>query len=153
MSKTMIRVFVCCLMLVGFSAQAAEFRAVDKTAVMFDAPSQKARALFIYGAGVPVEIVSSIEGWSKVRDAQGTVGWLEHDALGNQRMLQVRQHAEVRAQPTDSAALVFEAEQDVLLHLDENATSATKTLTPGWVRVRHEGGQVGYVRIDRIFGL
>lgn len=151
--KPIIRIFLSSLMFCCVAAQAAEFRAIEKTVVMYDGPSQKARALFIYGTGVPVEIISAIEGWSKVRDAQGTIGWLEQGALGNQRVLQVRQHAEVRAQPSDNAPLVFEAAQDVLLHLDEEAASATNTLTPGWVRVRHESGQSGYVRIDRIFGL
>ncbi len=151
--KPMIRIFLGCLVFCCFAVQAAEFRTVEKTTVMYDGPSQKARALFIYGAGVPVEMVSSIEGWNKVRDAQGTIGWLEQSTLGHRRLLQVRQRAEIRAQPSDSAPLVFEADQDVLLHLDEAATSAVDTLTPGWARVRHEGGQSGYIRIDRIFGL
>ncbi|MDR1529330.1 MAG: hypothetical protein LBS40_02850 [Burkholderiales bacterium] len=155
MVKHIARVMACLAALGCAVAYAADFRAVEKApTVMYDAPSQKARALFIYGAQTPLELISSIEGWCKVRDAQGSIGWLEQEALGDRNYLQVRvARADVRAQPSDSADLVFEAEQNVLLKLDEAATSPTNTLTPGWVRIRHDGGQNGYVRIDRIFGL
>lgn len=137
------------------AAHAADFQTIDATpTVLYDAPSQKARALFLYGSGVPVELISSIEGWSKVRDAQGAVGWVERSKLADKRALQVRiPLAQIRTQPADSAPLAFEAEENVLLELDEAATSPATTLTPGWVRVRHRDGQTGYVRISGIFGL
>ena len=137
------------------AAHAADFQTINTTpTILYDAPSQKARALFLYGSGVPVELISSIEGWSKVRDAQGTIGWVERARLTDKRALQVRvPRAPVRAQPTENAPLVFEAEENVLFELDEAATSPTTTLTPSWVRVRHRDGQVGYVRIVNIFGL
>ncbi|MDR2173035.1 MAG: hypothetical protein LBE32_02350 [Burkholderiales bacterium] len=137
------------------SAQAADFRTINSTpTILYDAPSQKARALFLYGSGVPVELISSIEGWSKVRDAQGSIGWVERSKLTDKRALQVRGSlAQIRSQPSDNAPMVFEAEENVLLELDEAATSPTTTLTPGWVRVRHQDGATGYVRISSIFGL
>ncbi|MDR0247697.1 MAG: hypothetical protein LBI16_04810, partial [Burkholderiales bacterium] len=102
----------------------------------------------------PVELISAIEGWSKVRDAQGTVGWVERSKLTDKRALQVRVSlAQIRSQPTDNAPLAFEAEENVLLELNEAATSPMTTLTPGWIRVRHQDGAIGYVRISSIFGL
>ncbi|MCL2308899.1 MAG: SH3 domain-containing protein [Proteobacteria bacterium] len=137
------------------ATHAADFQTINSApTILYDAPSQKARPLFLYGSGVPVELISAIEGWSKVRDAQGTVGWVERSKLSSKRVLQVRASpAQIRAQPIDSAPLVFEAEENVLLELDEAATSPMTTLTPGWVRVRHQDGAGGYVRIGSIFGL
>jgi len=41
----------------------------------------------------------------------------------------------------------------VLLELAEQATSPGTTASPGWVRVKHRDGAVGFVRVSQIFGL
>jgi SH3-like domain-containing protein len=90
----------------------------------------------------------------KVRDVAGTIGWVESKSLAEGRSLVVRTPvAEVRANPDDTAPLVFRAEASVLLELAEPASSATTTSAPGWVKVRHRDGQVGFVRIAQVFGL
>ena len=95
-----------------------------------------------------------VEGWSKVRDVGGTIGWVERKALGDRRTLVVRVPlAEVHANPDDNAAMVFRAEQNVLLDLAEPASSSATTSMPGWVKVRHRDGQTGFVRITQVFGL
>jgi hypothetical protein len=45
---------------------------------------------------------------------------------------------------------VFRAEQNVLLDLVD---SDYVTATPGWAKVRHRDGQVGFVRIQQVWGL
>ena len=50
---------------------AIEYRTVDTPAVLYDAPSQKGSKLFVVRRGTPVEMVVNLEGWSKVRDADG----------------------------------------------------------------------------------
>lgn len=95
-----------------------------------------------------------MEGWTKVRDATGSIGWLAGKSLSDKRMLMVRApQADVRANADESAAVVFRAEQNVLLELAETASSPSATANPGWVKVRHRDGQVGFVRITQIFGL
>ena len=137
------------------SAAAADYRTTaDNPTLMYDAPSAKARAQFLFGPDVPVEIVVQVEGWTKVRDAGGTIGWMANKSLGEKHVLLVRVPvADIRANPDDSAPLVFRAEQNVLLDMAEAATSTATTATPGWVKVRHRDGQVGFVRISQIFGL
>ena len=134
---------------------ASDYRVTaDAPAVLYDAPSAKSKPLFVYGRDIPMEVLVSVEGWTKVRDSGGTIGWLSAKALADKRMLLVRAtSAEVRANPEDSAALVFRAEQNVLLELAEPAASASATASPGWVKVRHRDGQSGYVRISQVFGL
>jgi SH3-like domain-containing protein len=138
-----------------FAAVAADYRSVgDAAAVVYDAPSAKAKPLFVLGRDTPLEVIVPVEGWSKVRDAGGTIGWVEKKSLADKRTLVVRVPlAEVRANPEDNAALVFRAEHSVLLDLAETATSAATTTAPGWVKVRHRDGQVGFVRITQVFGL
>ena len=52
-------------------AIAIEYRTVDAVAVLYDAPSQRGSKLFVIRRDTPVEVVVSLEGWSKVRDAAG----------------------------------------------------------------------------------
>lgn len=136
-------------------APAADFRVTaDAPSVLYDAPSAKAKPLFVYGRDVPMEVLVNVEGWTKVRDSGGTIGWLSAKALADKRVLLVRvPSAEVRANPEEAAAIVFRAEQNVLLDLAEPAASASATASPGWVKVRHRDGQTGYVRISQVFGL
>lgn len=136
-------------------AMAAEFRSVaDAAVVLYDAPSLKAKPLFILGHDTPLEVLVPVEGWIKVKDADGTFGWVEKKALSDRRMLVVRPPmAEVRASADEKAALVFRAEPGVLLELGEAVTSAASASAPGWVRVRHADGQSGFVRITQVFGI
>jgi SH3-like domain-containing protein len=103
---------------------------------------------------VPVETLVTVEGWTKVRDASGTIGWMPTKSLADKRTLVVRAAtAEVRNAPDESAPIVFRAERNVLLDLAEPATSPSTTASPGWVKVRHRDGASGYVRISQVFGL
>ena len=136
-------------------AHAADFRSThDPATILYDAPSARAKPLFVYGRDVPVETLVTVEGWTKVRDASGTSGWMPTKSLADKRTLVVRAAtAEVRNAPDESAPIVFRAERNVLLDLAEPATSPSTTASPGWVKVRHRDGASGYVRISQVFGL
>ena len=53
----------------------------------------------------------------------------------------------MRSESSDNAALVFEAEKGVLLDLVEPLP------VNGWVKVRHRDGQLGYVRVNQVWGV
>ena len=129
-------------------AWALEYLSVAEAgSVMYDAPSQKAKPLFIILRGTPVEAVGSLEGWVKGRDAAGDLAWVEKKSLAEKRMLIVTAtSAEVRSQAEAGAPLVFEADKDVLLELVEPGPL-------GWAKVRHRDGQSGYVRASQVWGL
>jgi SH3-like domain-containing protein len=132
-------------------AAAADYRATADVAVLYDAPSLKAKPLYALGRDYPLEVVVIVEGWLKVRDAGGTVAWIERKSLAEKRVLVVRAPvAEVLASPDASAPMVFRAEQNVLLDLVD---SDYATATPGWAKVRHRDGQLGFVRIQQVWGL
>ena len=134
---------------------AAEYKTTaEAPTVLYDAPSMRARPLFVYGRDVPVEVLVAVEGWTKIRDAGGAFGWIPNKGLADKRVLLVRTPvAEIRANPDDSSPIVFRAEQNVLLDLAETASSPGTTAAPGWVKVRHRDGQTGYVRLSQVFGL
>ena len=126
---------------------AVEFRSIaPPAAVLYDAPSAKARKAFILNHGYPVEVVVTLDGWLKVRDASGEIAWIEAKNLSQQRWVMVKvARAEVRRAPDENAPIVFEAEQDVLLEVLQIADN--------WARVKHRDGAMGYIRITQVWGL
>ena len=147
-------VLAAALIALAPAAGAAEFRSTSEPAtVLYDAPSNRARPLFVYGREVPVEVLVGVEGWTKVRDAGGTIGWMPSKSLSDRRVVVVRHSvADVRAGAEDTAPIVFRAEKDVILEVIETATSPSSSATPGWVRVRHRDGASGYIRLSQVFG-
>ena len=129
------------------AAQAFDFRSIgDEQAVMFDAPSQRGSKRFIAPPGMPVEVVHTAHGWSKVRDAAGDLLWVESKTISTKRTVVVTAvSATVRARPDESASPVFVASKGVLLDVVESGTS-------GWIKVRHRDGQDGYVRARGVWG-
>lgn len=134
-------------LLFSAAACALDYRSVGEAAVLYDAPSQKAKPLFVIAAGTPVEAIVTLDAWIKIRDMKGDLAWIERRQLAEQRSLQVRAtRAQVRARADESAALVFEADPDVLLEFIEPGPA-------GWVRVRHRDGQQGFVKVGQVWGL
>ena len=128
-------------------AGATEFRSTTEAAtVWYDAPSSKSKRLYVVGRGYPVEVMVAVEGWTKVRDAAGSIGWVEARTLAAKRMLVVKPKvADVRSAPEESAPVAFRVGQSVLLEWVE-------TLPNGWTRVRHPEAGVGFVRSGEVFG-
>lgn len=132
---------------VGSAAHALDYLTVSDAAPAYDAPSAKSKPLFVMLAGTPVERVVSLEGWSKVRDSRGDLIWIEKTHLADKRNLIVRaDRAQVRVAADDKAALVFEAERDVVLEFVE-------VVSGGWVKVKHRDGQSGFLKAPQVWGL
>ena len=129
------------------AAHALDYLSLAEAAPAYDAPSAKARPLFVVLAGTPVELVVGLDGWSKVRDSRGELVWIEKKHLTDKRNVIVRvDRAQVRAAAEDQAALVFEAERDVVLEFVESVPG-------GWVKVRHRDGQSGFLKVPQVWGL
>jgi SH3-like domain-containing protein len=129
------------------NALALDYRSVSEAAVLYDAPSQKAKPLFVIAPATPVEVIVSLDAWVKVRDMKGDLAWIERRQLADQRTLQVRAGgAQFRSEASDSAKLAFEAEADVVVEFIEAGPA-------GWAKVRHRDGAQGYVKASQIWGL
>ena len=140
--------WVCLLALLPVCAVAEmEFYSISEDSViMYDAPSLKADKLFIASRFLPVEVVVDVEGWAKVRDSSGSLAWVEKKALNRQRyVVVIVSLASVYKTAEANSELIFQAEQDIVMEwLDAEIT--------GWVKVRHADGQVGYVRVNQVWG-
>ncbi len=129
----------------------ADFRqTVDNATIAYEAPSAKATRQFIYSRGTPVEVVVTIEGWVKVRDATGTLAWIERKALGERSNVQVKSAiADVYTAPDAATPILFRADSGVLLQI----VTPQPSNAGAWTQVRHRDGQTGFVRLDSVFGL
>jgi SH3-like domain-containing protein len=133
--------------LITGAAAGAEFRsAAEAAVVLYDAPSSKARKLFIVNRGYPLEVMVQVEGWVKVRDATGALAWAESKMLDASRTVLVRAAAvTIRQKPAEDAASVAEVRRDVLLNVVEPAAG-------GWIQVKHRDGATGFVRAADVWG-
>ena len=129
------------------AAQAVDFVSVgESSAILFDAPSLKAKKLFVVNRYMPFEQVVALDNWVKVRDRSGGLYWLEKRVLTNKRyVFAVNPLVDVRAEPDFGAARVFQVRQQVALELLESTGT-------GWIKVRHKDGEVGYVRSTEVWG-
>lgn len=145
--RTELAAIVAALVL-SSSAWAADFRSVAvPQAVLYDAPSMQANKRYVVDQHYPLEVVVNLGNWIKVRDAAGTVTWIEAAHLTSQRYVLVRtEQAEVRAAADVAAPPLFLAGRDVVLELLE-------ATPPGWAKVRHRDGLSGYIRASDVWGL
>jgi SH3-like domain-containing protein len=129
-------------------AGAAEFRALgEKPAILYDAPSTRADRLFVASRYYPFEVLVKLDQWTKVRDSNGEVAWVENGALGTHPTVLVTVPlADVRQAPNPAAALAFEAYKQVILDVVEAPAE-------GWVKVRHRDGQQGFIRVAHVWGV
>lgn len=127
---------------------AQEFREVGTSAaVLYDGPSARAQKRFIVVRGTPLEVVSSLGTWVKVRDYAGDVHWIaQADLVSGRNVVVTRALAAVRKTPGSVGELVFQAERGVLLEVLEDPAP------PGWLRVRHRDGTAGFVSADEVWG-
>ena len=122
------------------------FSMADNAVIMYDAPSLKAEKIYVVSQHLPVEAVVKVEGWVKVRDSGGGLAWVEKKALSDKRYVIVTVPlAEARQAPEASSALVFQAQQNVVMEWLEPVVN-------GWIKVRHRDGQSGYVKTSQVWG-
>lgn len=118
----------------------------DRPALAYDSPSHKGVRLFIFSRQHPLEVLVRLGGWTKVRDVEGSVGWIETTSIGTRRFVMVTSAvAQVRTAPQAGAATVLEAERGVLLEISGGRAE-------GWIPVAHRDGQAGFVSAQQVFG-
>jgi len=143
-----VRVALLLLALFTQPALAAEYRALgERPAVLYDAPSTRADRLFVASPLYPFEVLVKLEQWTKVRDANGEVAWVENASLGTRATVLVTVPlADVRAAPDVKSDLVFEAYKQVILEVVAPPAG-------DWVKVRHRDGQEGFIRVAHVWGV
>lgn len=135
------------LLCVANAADAVDFVSVrDASAILYDAPSTKAKKLFVVNRYMPFEQVVTLHSWVKVRDRSGKLYWVEKRELSNDRyVFALLPLVDVRSEPNASSPRVFQVRQQVVLQLIESTGT-------GWIKVRHQDGNIGYVRKTEVWG-
>lgn len=129
------------------AARAVEYVSVSESnAILYDAPSTMAKKLFVVNRHMPFEQVITLESWVKVRDRSGGLYWVEKRVLSNKRyVFALLPLVDVRAAPDSGSPRLFQVRQQVALELVESTGT-------GWIRVRHQDGNTGYVRRTEVWG-
>ncbi len=136
------------LLLCGMNAaRAVDYVSVNESsAILYDAPSLKAKKLFVVNRYMPFEQVVALNEWVKVRDRSGGLYWVEKRVLSSKRyVFSLPPLLDVRAEPDPGAARLFQVRQQVALERLESTGT-------GWVKVRHQDGDIGYVRSTEVWG-
>lgn len=142
------RLLVAFLLLCGVNAaHAVDYVSVSEgSAILYDAPSVKAKKMFVVNRYMPFEQVVTLDNWVKVRDRSGALYWVEKRVLSSTRyVFALTPLLDVRAEPDFAAARVFQVRQQIALELVESTGT-------GWIKVRHQDGNVGFVRSTEVWG-
>ena len=114
-----------------------------------EGPTKEHRTVWIYQkAGLPVEITAESETWRRIRDSEGTEGWVLHSLLSGRRTGLVAPWLKegtvpLHAKPNDQAPVVAQ--------LSPNVLGSLKRCDGFWCRITGEGFD-GYIKQDRLWG-
>lgn len=124
-----------------------------------EGPSKDHRTLWVFQrAGLPVEIIGEFETWRRIRDSEGTEGWVLHSLLSGRRTSVVTAPPRgdkaapvplyTRADPTSGEEALLQA----------GVIGSVKSCTGTWCRLvvalpERRGDVDGYVRQDRLWGV
>ena len=122
-----------------------------------EGPSKDHRTLWVFQrAGLPVEIVAEYETWRRIRDSEGTEGWVLHSLLSGRRT------AIVTAPKGADKAVPLRAKADEgaadEARLEAGVIGSVKNCTGTWCRLivalpSKRGDVDGFIRQDRLWGV
>lgn len=142
--------FCICIMFLISSHHASAgidfFSIANNAVIMYDAPSTKSGKLFVVSANLPVEAVVNVDGWSKVRDSSGSLAWVEQRSLSKRRfVIVIAPLADIHQTANENSEIIFQAQENVVMEWVDSDM-------PGWIHVRHQDGQAGYVKSSQVWG-
>jgi SH3-like domain-containing protein len=100
-------------------------------------------------SGLPVEITAEYENWRRVRDSEGSEGWVYHSLLSGRRT------AVVTMKNKDDLAAVYEnadPSSAVTARLQAGVIAQVKKCSSGWCRVLGNGFE-GWIEQQRLWGV
>lgn len=114
---------------------------------LHEGPSKEHPTLWVYErAGLPVEITAEFETWRKIRDSEGTEGWVLHSLLSGRRTALV---APWKKEPS----LAYARDRSTpLARLSPNVVANLRLCDGSWCRVSGEGFD-GFVRQENLWGV
>jgi len=113
-------------------------------------PGQDYRVSWVFTrSGLPVEIVQEFDNWRRIRDSDGTEGWVFHSLLVGKRTAVVAPWQSgdplpLRAQPSDAA--------EITAYLQPKVVGLISTCEKGWCRLTDSRFK-GWIQQDRLWGV
>ena len=109
-------------------------------------PGRNYPASWVYQrSGLPVQVIEVYPGWRKVRDPDGTEGWMITNLLSAQRTAIIRDvEVMLRTAPLPGAAVAWRAAPGVVGKLSKCAG--------GWCRF-DAAGRAGFVETEHLWGV
>lgn len=117
-----------------------------------EGPSKENRTTWVFQrAGMPVEITAEFEIWRRVRDSDGTEGWVLHSLLSGRRTALVMPLTKGK---TDPVPVMERADEraSVIARLQPNVIATVKSCSGNWCRIIIESID-GFIRQDRLWGI
>jgi SH3-like domain-containing protein len=99
--------------------------------------------------GLPVEITAEFENWRRVRDSDGSEGWVYHSLLSGRRTAIVTTKSPNNLTPLYESA---DPASGVAARLQTGVVANVKNCTSGWCRVTGSGFD-GYIQQERLWGV
>lgn len=114
---------------------------------LHEGPAKDHRTVWIYQrAGLPVEITAEFDTWRKIRDSEGTEGWVLHSLLSGRRTAMIMPKGVetlLKASPSPDARPVAKLQTGVI--------GAIKTCRDNWCRLIGEKFD-GWVEQSKLWG-
>ena len=103
-------------------------------------------------AGLPVEITAEFENWRRVRDSEGSEGWVYHSLLSGRRT------AVVTMKRKDDLAAIYDRADEgsaVAARLQVGVLVSVKKCKSGWCRIIGVNGDGfdGWIQQERLWGV
>ncbi|MDB5590817.1 SH3 domain-containing protein [Enterovirga sp.] len=122
-----------------------------------EGPSKDHRTAWVFQrAGLPVEITAEHETWRRIRDAEGTEGWVLHSLLSGRRTALVMPWAKNGAEPLPLLERADERSA-VVAQLQPNVIASVKGCREGWCRVvivlPNARDLTGFMKQERLWGV
>ena len=113
-------------------------------------PAKNYETKWVYQrAGLPVEITAEFENWRRIRDVDGTEGWVYHSLLSGRRT------GVVIAKSKDELIAIRESPDPrsaVAAQLQAGVIGSVKGCTTAWCRVSGPGFE-GWIPQERLWGV
>lgn len=100
-------------------------------------------------AGLPVEVVQEFDNWRRIRDSDGTEGWVFHSLLATKRTAVVAPWQSgdplpIRARPEDTA--------EITAYLEPKVVAKVTACEKGWCQLSDPRFR-GWIHQDRLWGV
>jgi SH3-like domain-containing protein len=100
-------------------------------------------------AGLPVEVTAEFENWRRVRDSEGSEGWVYHSLLSGRRTAVVTMKSKNDLAPLYDSANATSA---VAARLQAGVLASVKHCGSGWCRISGNGFD-GWIEQQRLWGV